>query len=173
LRQILEGEVELSETYTAHYVRDGQTWVAEVADHPGIRTESSSIPEARQAIREALAQHLGADASALSIVDRVGLPASFKKAQAEVRANRTKQELTEMVLSMTEPRTAEEWAEDMDLAYRAPAAVDYLKSFGNRPINIDEMCYAISICEQVGMYDGERDVTQLEQLMKQAEKSGA
>jgi len=163
----------LSETYTAHYVRDGQTWVAEVADHPGIRTESPSIPEARQAIREALAEHLGADASALSIVDRVGLPASFKKVQAEVRASRTKQELTEMALSMTEPRTAEEWAEDMDLAYRAPAAVDYLKSFGNRPINIDEMCYAISICEQVGMYDGERDVTQLEQLMKQAEISGA
>jgi len=173
LRQILEGEVELSETYTAHYVRDGQTWVAEVADHPGIRTESSSIPEARQAIREALAQHLGADASALSIVDSVGLPASFKKVQAETRASRTKQELTEMAMSMTEPRTAEEWAEDMDLAYRAPAAVDYLKSFGDRPINIDEMCYAISICEQVGMYDGERDVTQLEQLMKQAEKSGA
>jgi predicted RNase H-like HicB family nuclease len=171
-RRILEGEVELSETYTAHYVRDGQTWVAEVADHPGMRTESSSIPEARQAIREALAQHLGAEATALNIVDKIGLPASFKKAQEEVRASRTKQALTEMALSMTEPRTAEEWAEDMDLAYRAPAAVDYLKSFGDRLINIEEMCYAISICEQVGMYDSERDVTALDEAIR-AQKSGA
>ena len=162
----------MSETYTAHYVREGRTWVAEVADHPGVRTESSSIPEARQAIREALAPHLDAEAAALKIVDKVGLPATFKKAQEEVRASRSDRERAEMLLGMTEPKTALEWAEDMDLAYRAPAAVDYLKTLGDRPINIDEMCYAISFAEQVGMYGGERDLGALEKLveMKEAER---
>jgi predicted RNase H-like HicB family nuclease len=164
----------LSETYTAHYVREGRTWVAEVADHPGIRIESSSIPEARKSIREALAQHLEADAGALNIVDKVGLPATFKKTQEEVRRTRSQRERAEMLLGMTEPRTALEWAEDLDLAYRAPAAVDYLKSLGDRPINIDEMCYAISFAEQVGMHAGERDLTALEKLVeiKEAERKG-
>lgn len=148
----------MSQTYTAHYVREGQTWTAEVAGHPGIRTESPSIPEARQAIRSALAEHLGAPESSLEIVDKIGMPAGFTKAREQVRATRTQQELSEMVLSMTEARTAAEWADDMDLAYRAPAAVDYLKSFGDRPIAIDEMCYAITISEQMGMYDGPRDL---------------
>ena len=161
----------MSETYTAHYIRDGATWVAEVADHPGIRTESPSIPEARKAIREALASHLGADASALSIDDKVGLPATFKKAQQEVRASRTVEDVSDMMLGMTEPKTAEEWASDMDLAYRAPAAVDYLMSFGSRHINIDEMCYAISIAEQVGMYEGEKDFSALRDEIEEAKNS--
>lgn len=165
----------MSETYNAHYVREGLTWIAEVADYPGIRTESSSIPEARQAIREALAQHVGAEGSALSIVDKIGMPASFTKAREETRATRTQEDLGEMVLSMTEPRTAAEWADDMDLAYRAPAAVDFLKSFGDRPIAIDEMCYAITIAEQVGLYDGERDFGALEETpqMNKGEKTEA
>jgi predicted RNase H-like HicB family nuclease len=167
-----EGEIQLSETYTAHYVREGRTWIAEVADHPGVRTESSSIPEARKSIREALAEHLDTDAGALNVVDKIGLPATFKKAQEEVRAARTQRERAEMLLGMTEPRTALEWAEDLDLAYRAPAAVDYLKSLGDRPINIDEMCYAISFAEQVGMYGTERDLDSLEKLveMREAER---
>lgn len=159
----------MSETYTAHYVREGKTWVAEVADHPGVRTESSSIPEARQAIRLALAQHLDAEAGSLNLVDQIGLPATFKKAQEKVRAQRTQREKAEMLLGMTEPRTALEWAEDMDLAYRAPAAVDYLKGLGDRPINIDEMCYAISFAEQVGMYGGERDLNALEDVISAKE----
>lgn len=162
----------MSETYTAHYVREGVTWVAEVAGQPGIRTESSSIPEARQAIREALALHLGADGAQLTIVDKVGFPASFTKSREEVRATRTPQETSDMLASMTEARTAEEWAEDMDLAYRAPAAVDYLKRFGDRPIPIDEMCYAITIAEQMGMYDGERDFSSsIEQVLAPPKKS--
>lgn len=163
----------MSETYTAHYVREGVIWVAEVADQPGVRIESTSIPEARQAIREALAQHLGADGAQLKIEDKVGFPASFTKAREEIRATRTQQDTSEMLASMTEARTAGEWAEDMDLAYRAPAAVDYLKQFGDRPIPIDEMCYAITIAEQMGMYDGEREMTSIEQAINPTEKSEA
>ncbi|MGQ0678881.1 MAG: hypothetical protein ACT4OM_04355 [Actinomycetota bacterium] len=165
----------MSETYTAHYVRDGVTWIAEVAGHPGLRTESPSIPEARRTIREALAQHLQSDAGSLTIVEKVGLPATFRKTQEQVRATRTDRERSDMLISMTESRTAEEWGAEMDLAYRAPAAVDYLKSFGNRQINIDEMCYAISIAEQVGMYDSTRDYNSLEEVLniKRPENSQA
>ena len=144
----------MSETYTAVYARDGDEWVAEIAE-TGVTTRGSNVGEVRNQIRDALAQHLTAAPEDLTVVDQFAMPSQIKAIQAEIKASRTDEEKVRMAESMTATKTAKEWAEDLDLSQRAPAAVEWLGSLEG-DMDVDQMCFAITIAEQVGLYgDGE------------------
>jgi predicted RNase H-like HicB family nuclease len=145
---------EMSETYTAVYARDGEEWVAQIAEQPGLETRGSNVGELRTQIREALAAHLATEPGELKVQDQFSLPGQLTAVQQEVRATRTDEDKRQMVASMTASRTAKEWAEDLDLAQRAPAAIKWLGSLEGE-LDVDEMCFAITIAEQVGLHEGE------------------
>jgi hypothetical protein len=145
---------DVSETYTAVYARDGDEWVAEIAE-TGLTTRGSNVGEVRNQIRDALAQQLTAAPEELRVVDQFALPKQIKAMQSEVKASRTPEERAKMAASMTASKTAKEWAADLDLSQRAPAAVEWLDNLEGE-LDVDQMCFAITIAEQVGMYgDGE------------------
>jgi hypothetical protein len=149
----------VSETYTAVYARDGDEWVAEIAE-AGVTTRGTNVGEVRNQIREALAQQLTTSPAALDVVDQFALPSQIKAVQAEVKASRTDEERAKMAASMTESKTAKEWAADLDLSQRAPAAVTFLDGLEGE-LDVDQMCFAITIAEQVGMYgDGEDEAVE-------------
>jgi hypothetical protein len=144
----------VSETYTAVYARDGDEWVAEIAG-TGLTTRGTNVGEVRNQIRDALAQQLTASPSDLKVIDQFALPSRIKAIQSEVKASRTPEERARMEASMTASKTAKEWAADLDLSQRAPTAVRWLDSLEGE-LDVDQMCFAITIAEQVGMYgDGE------------------
>ena len=144
----------MSETYTAVYARDGDEWVAEIAG-TGLTTRGTNVGEVRNQIRDALAQQLTASPSDLKVIDQFALPSRIKAIQSEVKASRTPEERARMEASMTASKTAKEWAADLDLSQRAPTAVRWLDSLEGE-LDVDQMCFAITIAEQVGMYgDGE------------------
>jgi hypothetical protein len=144
----------VSETYTAVYARDGDEWVAEIAG-TGLTTRGSNVGELRNQIRDALAQQLTMSPAELKVIDQFALPSQIKAIQSEVKASRTPEERAKMEASMTASKTAKEWAADLDLSQRAPAAVQWLDSLEGK-LDVDQMCFAITIAEQVGMYgDGE------------------
>lgn len=145
----------MSETYTAVYARDGEEWVAEIAGM-GLTTRGSNVGEVRSQIREALAQQLTAAPEELKVVDQFALPKQLKAIQSEVKATRTPEERARMAASMTASRTAKEWAADLDLSQRAPAAVQWLDGLEGE-LDVDQMCFAITIAEQVGLYGESED----------------
>lgn len=145
----------MSETYTAVYARDGEEWVAEIAG-TGLTTRGSNVGEVRTQIREALAQQLTAAPEELKVVDQFALPKQLKAIQSEVKATRTPEERARMAASMTASRTAKEWAADLDLSQRAPAAVQWLDGLEGE-LDVDQMCFAITIAEQVGLYGESED----------------
>jgi hypothetical protein len=146
--------VDVSETYTAVYARDGDQWVAEIAG-TGLTTRGNNVGEVRNQIRDALAQQLTTSPAELKVIDEFALPNQIKAIQSEVKASRTPEERAKMAASMTASKTAKEWADDLDLSQRAPAAVQWLDSLEGE-LDVDQMCFAITIAEQVGMYgDGE------------------
>jgi predicted RNase H-like HicB family nuclease len=150
---------DVSETYTAVYARDGNEWVAEIAE-TGLTTRGSNVGEVRNQIRDALAQHLTASPEDLKVIDQFALPNQIKSIQSEVRASRSPEERAKMAASMTATKTAKEWAADLDLSQRAPAAVQWLDNLEGE-LDVDQMCFAITIAEQVGMYgDGEDEEVQ-------------
>jgi hypothetical protein len=145
---------DVSETYTAVYARDGDEWVAEIAG-TGLTTRGNNVGELRNQIRDALAQELTTSPSELKVIDQFALPNQIRAIQSEVKASRTPEERAKMEASMTASKTAKEWAADLDLSQRAPAAVQWLDSLEGQ-LDVDQMCFAITIAEQVGMYgDGE------------------
>jgi hypothetical protein len=149
----------VSETYTAVYARDGDEWVAQIAE-TGLTTRGSNVGEVRSLIRDALAQQLTAPAGDLKVVDQFALPNQIKTIQSETRASRTDEERAKMTASMTASKTAKEWAADLDLSQRAPGAVQWLDGLEGE-LDVDQMCFAITIAEQVGMYgDGEDEATE-------------
>ena len=150
---------DVSETYTAVYARDGDEWVAEIAE-TGVTTRGSNVGEVRNRIRDALAQHLTASPEDLRVVDQFALASQIKAFQSEIKASRTDEEKARMAESMTATRTAKEWAADLDLSQRAPAAVEWLGNLEG-DLDVDQMCFAITIAEQVGLY-GDGDDESLE-----------
>lgn len=147
---------DVSETYTAVYARDGDEWVAEIAG-AGVTTRGSNVGEVRSQIRDALAQHLTASPDDLKVIDQFALPTQIRAIQSEIKASRTDEEKHKMAESMTTSKTAKEWAADLDMSQRAPAAVEWLSNLEGE-LNVDEMCFAITIAEQVGLYgDGDGD----------------
>ena len=144
----------MSETYTAVYARDGNEWVAEIAG-TGVTTRGNNVGEVRSQIRDALAEQLTTSPGDLKVIDQFAMPNQIKAIQSAVKASRTPEERARMEASFTASKTAKEWAADLDLSQRAPAAVRWLDSLEGE-LDVDQMCFAITIAEQVGMYgDGE------------------
>jgi predicted RNase H-like HicB family nuclease len=139
----------VSETYTAVYERDGEAWVVQIAEQPHLRSRCLSAGEARQSIREALAQWLGTDSTTLRIVDDFRFPAQIRTAQEFVKATRTEHDRTQMMANMTDSRSAMSWAEDLGISMRDPVTVQALMDLGDREVSIDTFCHTITMVEEL------------------------
>ncbi len=139
----------MSETYTAVYERDGEAWMAQIAQAPHVRCLCPSMAEARQSIRDALARSLGTDSAELRIIDDFRFPAQIRNAQQAVRETRTENERTKLMASMTDSRRAADWAEDLGVSMRDPVTVQALLDLGDRPISIDTFCHTITMAEEL------------------------
>jgi hypothetical protein len=148
-RRVWEGLVTVSEIYTAVYERDGDAWVARIAEEPDVHVLCPSVPEARDSIRNALARRLGTDTSHLQIVDKFPLPAPIRSAQQSVQASRTDEDRTKMMAKITDPRSAMEWAEDLGIAMRDPVTVQALIDLGDKQISVDTFCHTITMAEEL------------------------
>lgn len=144
-----EGLVVVSETYTAVYERDGEAWAVRIAEEPDVHVLCPSVPEARESIRDALGRRLGTDSTHLRIVDNFPLPAQIRSAQQWVKATRTDSKRTQMMASMTDPRSAMDWAEDLGVAMRDPVTVQALMDLGDKPISVDTFCHTITMAEEL------------------------
>lgn len=139
----------MSETYTAVYERDGESWVVEIAEEPRVHSRCPSLAEARESIRDALARWLKTGSAELRIVDNFRLPAQIRTAQQVVKATRTEHERNQMMASMTDSRSAMSWAKDLDMSMRDPVTVEALKSLGGREVSIDTFCHTITMAEEL------------------------
>jgi hypothetical protein len=144
----------VSETYTAVYERDGEAWMAHIAQAPHVRCLCPSMAEARQSIRDALARSLGTDSAALRIIDDFRFPAQIRTAQQSVRESRTEHERNRMMASMTDSRRAVDWADDLGVSMRDPVTVQALMDLGDRPISIDTFCHTITMAEELSRLTG-------------------
>ena len=144
----------MSETYTAVYVRDGDGWVATIAEEPRVNGRGATPAQARQQIQDALAACLAADPGSLRIVDRFGMPAQIRATQDSVKATRTEADRSRMLQSMTEPRSAVEWAKDLGISERDPKTVEWLDSLQGQTIEIDHLCSTITMAEDMSRFHG-------------------
>jgi hypothetical protein len=147
----------VSETYTAVYAREGDEWVAEITGQPDLHGRGGSLVEAREKIRQALANELSTPADALHIVDTIRPPAQYQAARQEVTASRTEAEKLRMMSTMTDHRSAEEWADELKLADRSPGAVKWLQQFQGVQLGIDQLCHTITLAEEIDRW-GEVDM---------------
>ncbi|MGH2689636.1 MAG: type II toxin-antitoxin system HicB family antitoxin [Actinomycetota bacterium] len=145
----------MSETYTAVYERDGDGWLVTIAEEPRVNGRGATPGEARAHIQEALGACLQADPTRLRIVDSFSMPALVRATQEEVKATRTEEDRRKMHRAMTDGRTAEQWAEDLDLGERDPKTVEWLKSLGGGVIEIDHLCSTITMAEDMSRWHGE------------------
>jgi predicted RNase H-like HicB family nuclease len=145
----------VSETYTAVYVRDGDGWVATIAEEPRVNGRGETPAQARQQIRDALAACLAADPGSLSIVDRFGMPAQLRATQDDVKATRSEADRSRMLRSMTEPRSVAEWAQDLGIADRDPKTVEWLEGLQGETIDIDHLCSTITMAEDMSRFHGD------------------
>jgi hypothetical protein len=139
----------VSDTYTAVYERDGEAWLAKIAEEPHVRGGGLSAGEARKSIREALATWLGTDVARLHIIDDFRFPTPILAAQQKVKATRTEDDRKQMMASMTDSRSAMQWAEDLGISMRDPVTVEALMSLGNREISVDTFCHTITMVEEL------------------------
>ncbi|HEY2764466.1 MAG TPA: type II toxin-antitoxin system HicB family antitoxin [Pseudonocardiaceae bacterium] len=139
----------MSETYTAVYERDGDAWFAEIAEEPGVRSQGSNVAQVRADIRDALARQLDADPGELHIVDDFRMPAQVRAAQKSVQATRTEDQRAKIMASMTDSRSAMEWAEELGTSMRDPVTVEWLKSMGDKQVSIDTFCHTITMMEDL------------------------
>ncbi|PZS21702.1 MAG: hypothetical protein DLM60_05780 [Pseudonocardiales bacterium] len=144
-----EGLVYVSETYTAVYERDGDSWVVEIAEEPRVRCLCPSVPEARESIRGALGRWLNTDPAVLRVVDDFRLPAQIRTVQQSVKETRTDNERGQMMTSMTDSKSAMSWAEDLGLSMRDPVTVEALRNLGDRKVSIDPFCHTITMAEEL------------------------
>ena len=144
-----EGWVQVSETYTAVYERDGEAWVVEIAEEPRVHSRGASLAEVRGSIRDALARWLKTDSEELRIVDDFRLPAQIRTAQEAVKATRTENERSQMMASMTDSRSAMSWAKELGVSMRDPMTVQFLEGLGDREVSIDTFCHTITMAEDM------------------------
>lgn len=147
----------MSETYTAVYERDGETWVVKIAEEPHVHSRCPSLAEARGGIRDALARWLKTDSEELRIVDDFRLPAQIRTAQEAVKATRTEKERAQMMASMTDSRSAKTWAEELGIAMRDPVTVQALEGLGDREVSIDTFCHTITMVEELARWSATDD----------------
>lgn len=139
----------MNETYTAVYERDGEAWVARIAEEPRVHGRGLSAGEARESIRAALAGLLGTDCAELRIVDDFRFPTQIRAAQQAVKATRTDDDRKQMMASMTDSRSAMEWAQDLGVSMRDPVTVEALVNLGDRQISVDTFCHTITMAEEL------------------------
>jgi predicted RNase H-like HicB family nuclease len=147
----------VSETYTAVYERDGERWLAKIAEEPGVTTSGPTLAAARTQIREALAGRLNTDAGALRVVDDFRMPAQVRAVQQEVKTARTEAERQRMLDKLTSPVSAVEWAKDLGISDRDPKTVEWLKSLEGQTVEIDHLCSTITMAEDVSRWDRDAD----------------
>lgn len=148
---------DVSETYTAVYGRDGETWSAEITGRPGLHGQGGSLAEAREQIRQALATELSTTPEALHIIDTIKPPARYQADRKQVSETRTEAEKTRMLNNMTDHKTVDEWAEELDLASREPGALKWLKEYEGVTLGIDQLCHTITLAEEIARW-GEVDM---------------
>lgn len=139
----------MSEKYTAVYERDGDEWMVEIAEERRVHSRCRSVPEARESIREALSRWLETDLTELNVVDEFRLPAQVRTARESVKETRTEDDRIHMMASMTDSRSAEQWAEDLSVSMRDPVTVEALKNLGDREVSIDTFCHTITMAEDL------------------------
>lgn len=139
----------MSETYTAVYEQDGKAWVAKIAEEPRVHSRGPSLAEARGSIRDALARWLKTDSEELRIVDDFRLPAQIRTAQEAVKATRTENERNQMLTSMTDSKSARNWAQELGISMRDPVTVQALEDLGDREVSIDTFCHTITMVEEL------------------------
>jgi predicted RNase H-like HicB family nuclease len=147
----------VSETYTAVYARDGEEWVAEITGQPDVHGRGGSLGEAREQVRAALAARVAASPDELHIVDTIRPPAAISRARQEVKATRSEADKLRMWNNMTDHKTVEEWAEELDLANREPGALKWLKEYEGVQLGIDQLCHTITLAEEIARW-GEVDL---------------
>lgn len=152
--------MQVSESYTAVFEREGQTWTAAIAEQPEVKTTAESLPQARVLIRAALGNKLEADPASLTIVDKIGLPKRYTATREAVRASRTERDMANLMDKMTGPISAREWAEDLRLAGRPSHAVEFLANVdGDVEFTMDQLCHRISVAEEIGRLGQHDEVT--------------
>lgn len=150
----------MSDSYTAVFEREGQTWTAEIAEMPGVNVTADSLPKVRDLVRQALGVSLDADPTDLKIIDKIGMPKRYTATREAVRATRTDQQMANMIDKMTGPISAKDWAEDLRMAGRPTAAVEFLDHMDDDvTFTMDQLCHRISVAEEVGRW-GELEGTQ-------------
>lgn len=140
----------MSETYTAVYERDGESWVAEIAEEPRVQSRGPDVAAVRESIREALSEWLKTDSGQLHIVDHFRMPSPIRSVRQETKESRTEDDRKQMMSSMTDSRTAKEWAEELGTSMRNPATVQFLEELGDQEISIDTFCHTITMAEEMG-----------------------
>ncbi|MCA1673187.1 MAG: hypothetical protein LC799_13650 [Actinobacteria bacterium] len=139
----------MGETYTAVYERDGEAWVAEIAEEPRVHSRGPSVAEVRERIRDALSRWLKTDAGELRIVDHFRMPAPIRTVRQEMKETRTEDQRKQMMASMTDSRTAKSWAEELGVSMRNPVTVQLLEGLGDREVSIDTFCHTITMAEEM------------------------
>ena len=139
----------MSDTYTAVYERDGEGWIAKIAEEPHVYSQGVSAGEVRESIRNALANWMGIDCTELRIIDDFRLPTQVQAAQQSVKKTRTEDDRNQMMATMTDPRSAMSWAEDLGISMRDPLTVEALMNLGDREISIDTFCHTITMVEEL------------------------
>lgn len=143
----------MSETYTAVYGRQGDVWVAEISGVPGLERSGTTLGEAREQIRDALAARLTVSLSDLHIIDQIVPPAQIRAARVE----RTDSDKAKMMSAMTDQKKASEWADELALADREPGAVKWLRENPDVELGIDQLCHTVTLAEEIARW-GEVDM---------------
>lgn len=139
----------MSETYTAVYERDGESWVAEIAEEPQVQSRGPHVAEVRESIRDALSEWLKTDPGQLHIVDHFRMPSPIRNVRQETKEARTDDDRKKMMASMTDSKTAKEWAEELGTSLRNPVTVQFLEELGDREVSIDTFCHTITMAEEM------------------------
>lgn len=143
----------MSETYTAVYGRDGDVWVAAINGMPGLERSGTTLGEARQQIRDALAGQLTVALTDLHIIDQILPPSQIVGA----RIQRSAAEKAKMLGNMTDQKKAGEWADELALADRDSGAVKWLRENPDVELGIDQLCHTVTLAEEISRW-GEVDL---------------
>jgi hypothetical protein len=147
----------VSETYTAVYDRDGEAWVVQVVEEPRVHSRCPTLAQAQVSIRDALARWLNVDSEELRIRDDFRLPAQVRTIREEVQATRTEGELAQMMASMTDSKSAMDWAKDLGISMRDPLTVQWLEELADREVSIDTFCHTITMIEDLSRWSATSD----------------
>lgn len=143
----------MSETYTAVYAREGDSWVAEISGLPGLQGSGATLGVAREQVREALAAKLTVAVADLRVIDQIQPPSQIRA----LRVERTDADKAKMMGNMTDEKSAGEWADELEGAEREPGAVKWLRENPDVTLGIDQLCHTVTLAEEIARW-GEVDM---------------